>query len=246
MANRQLYKFLHKRGRGIYSEHGNHKWKIGEWYSVSGDVHTCYRGFHGSRTIADALGYVQGNVLAICEVRGSSSLDDDKEAWESMKIVRAYKWTKADSVALAIYAAEEVLKIYEKLYPNDDRPRNAIEAARKTLVHDTAKNRKAAYAAADAAADAAYAAALQAKEQFGAISGQGEGLQGQSYAIPTMEGFEALKAAVKRFLDFASSNSELKFLLTPIGTGIAGYSHEQIAPLFSEIPENVCLPEEWI
>ena len=51
-----------------------------------------------------------------------------------MKIVRAWHWKKEDSVALSIYAAELVIGYYEKIYPNDDRPRKAIEAAKAWLV----------------------------------------------------------------------------------------------------------------
>ena len=84
-------------------------------------------------------------------------------------------------------------------------------------------------------------------EKFGAIWGQGEGLQGQSYAIPTMEGFDSMRQAVERFILFAKQNPDLKFLVTAIGCGIAGYSKEQVAPLFRNaiLLENVCLPEEF-
>ncbi len=88
-------------------------------------------------------------------------------------------------------------------------------------------------------------AARTAVEKFGAIMGQGEGLQGQSYAIPTMEGLDALKAAVARFLDFARSNGETVFFVTAIGTGIAGHQVEDIAPLFYDRPENVIVPQSF-
>ena len=79
-----------------------------------------------------------------------------------MRIVKAWKWTKNDSVAMAVYAAESVLHVYEKRYSHDKRPRNAIDAARRWVKHPTEKNRlaaDAAYAAAYAALTAAYAAA---------------------------------------------------------------------------------------
>jgi hypothetical protein len=62
----------------------------------------------------------------------------------------------------AVYAARQVLNIYEKEYPNDDRPRKAIEAAKKCIKNDTEKNRDAAYAAYAAAAAAAAAASYAA------------------------------------------------------------------------------------
>lgn len=89
-------------------------------------------------------------------------------------------------------------------------------------------------------------AALTAYEKFGAVWGQGHGLQGQSYGIDTMSGFETVQSEVATFLEFAAEHPELRFLVTKIGTGIAGYSAEQIAPLFREVPDNVVLPDEWL
>ncbi len=90
-------------------------------------------------------------------------------------------------------------------------------------------------------------AAAYAMRKFGAVWGQGEGLQGQSYAIPTMEGIADMSEAIKRFTSFAAEHSELRFLVTRVGCGIAGYSASQIAPLFKEcIPlENVALPTDF-
>lgn len=87
-------------------------------------------------------------------------------------------------------------------------------------------------------------AAKIAKEKFNAVWGIGEGLQGQSYAIPTMEGLENIRSAVERFTSFAKQHKELKFLVTAIGCGIAGYTVEQIAPLFinAAFLENIYLP----
>ncbi len=88
-------------------------------------------------------------------------------------------------------------------------------------------------------------AARLAYEKFGAIWGQGVGLQGQSYGIPTMHGgVEAIKPYVDEFIDFAKSHPELTFLVTRIGCGIAGFRDEEIAPLFKECIEidNVILP----
>lgn len=90
-------------------------------------------------------------------------------------------------------------------------------------------------------------AAAFAVRRFGAIMGQGEGLQGQSYAIPTMEGMENMRAAVDRFIAFAKEHPELIFLVTPIGCGIAGYAPEEVAPLFIQAATlpNICLPESF-
>ena len=86
--------------------------------------------------------------------------------------------------------------------------------------------------------------------KWGAIWGQGIGLQGQTYAIPTMQGgVETIKPFVDDFISFSKSNRELKFLVTEIGCGIAGFTVEQIAPLFKivieENLENIFLPESF-
>ena len=91
-------------------------------------------------------------------------------------------------------------------------------------------------------------AARLAHEKFGAIWGQGVGLQGQSYGIPTMHGgVEDIKPYVDEFIEFAKSHPELTFLVTRIGCGIAGFRDEDIAPLFKECikMENICLPKSF-
>jgi hypothetical protein len=162
---KQYYKFLNLNKRKITSKHGNHVWKIGQEYSVKGKIVKCENGFHASEEPLDALGYVNGDVLALVEGSGDSDSDTDKICFRTMKIVKAYKWTALDSVALAIYAAEQVIKIYEDKYPNDSRPRDAIKAAKAYLKTPNKKTADATARAADAAyaaADAAYAAARAA------------------------------------------------------------------------------------
>ncbi|MBO4487455.1 MAG: hypothetical protein J5729_03745 [Bacteroidaceae bacterium] len=92
-------------------------------------------------------------------------------------------------------------------------------------------------------------AARLAYNRFGAIWGQGVGLQGQSYGIPTMQGgVETIKPYVDEFIDFAVQHPEMKFLVTLIGCGIAGFTPEEIAPLFKEAIEieNIILPKEFV
>ena len=91
-------------------------------------------------------------------------------------------------------------------------------------------------------------AARIAYEEFGAIWGQGVGLQGQSYGIPTMHGgVDVIKPYVDEFVNFAKSHPELKFLVTRIGCGIAGFRDEEIAPLFKDAIEieNIYLPKSF-
>lgn|SRR5574344_682882 len=88
-----------------------------------------------------------------------------------------------------------------------------------------------------------------AVRKFGAIMGQGVGLQGQSYAIPTMRGgIETIKPYVDEFINFARLHSEYKFLVTRIGCGIAEFTDSEIAPLFTEAMkvQNIYLPQEFL
>lgn len=91
-------------------------------------------------------------------------------------------------------------------------------------------------------------AARTAMERFGAQWGVGEGIQGKSYAIPTMQGgVGTIKPYVDRFLDFADDWDQNTFLVTPIGCGIAGFTPEDIAPLFDRALDmyNVVLPKDF-
>lgn len=84
---------------------------------------------------------------------------------------------------------------------------------------------------------------------FGAIYGKGVGLQGQSYAIPTMHGgVEKIKPYIDDFIKFAAKNPQLFFYVTKVGCGIAGFREEQIAPLFASALayENICLPKSFV
>jgi len=86
--------------------------------------------------------------------------------------------------------------------------------------------------------------------KWGAVWGQGVGLQGQTYAIPTMQGgVETIKPYVDEFLLFAQKHPDLKFLVTEIGCGIAGFTVQEIAPLFKaaivEDYENIFLPPSF-
>ena len=88
-------------------------------------------------------------------------------------------------------------------------------------------------------------AAWFAHKAFGAEWGVGEGLTGRTYALPTMEGEASLKQAVDHFIACAKQHPELTFLVTAVGCGIAGYTPNEVAPLFKEATslENVYLPE---
>lgn len=91
-------------------------------------------------------------------------------------------------------------------------------------------------------------AALLAWKKWGAIWGQGTGLQGQTYGIPTMHGGpDRIKPYVDEFISFARQHPELTFLVTEVGCGIAGFRPAEIAPLFRDAAdvENIHLPQRF-
>lgn len=91
-------------------------------------------------------------------------------------------------------------------------------------------------------------AARAARLYFGAVLGQGVGMQGQSYAIPTMQGgVDTIRPYVLQFIDYAAKHPQQTFLVTPIGCGIAGFTPEEIAPLFRLAVDvkNIHLPESF-
>jgi hypothetical protein len=97
-------------------------------------------------------------------------------------------------------------------------------------------------------------AALYALKHYGAEYGVGIGRQGNSYAIPTKDAnlqpltLEYIRDYIEVFIEYARNKSEDIFMLTPIGTGLAGYSREQIYLLLKQfdVPSNVLLTKEWL
>ena len=91
-------------------------------------------------------------------------------------------------------------------------------------------------------------AARIANLYFGAVMGNGDGMQGQSYAIPTMQGgVDTIRPYVDKFIAYAKQHPDRHFLVTRIGCGIAGFSPDEIAPLFSAAAavENISLPDDF-
>lgn len=95
-------------------------------------------------------------------------------------------------------------------------------------------------------------AAKYAVLHHGAKYGHAIGIQGNSYAIPTKdEDLETLslrwiKVYISAFLSFARKRPRMKFMVTQIGCGLAGYRVSQIAPMFREVPDNVYLPAAFL
>jgi hypothetical protein len=97
-------------------------------------------------------------------------------------------------------------------------------------------------------------AALYAKKHMGAIYGQGEGLQGQSYAIPTKDAnlspltLDQVQSAIGRFCQFARDNPDMTFALTPVGCGLAGFNKRDVWGMLKMhgMPPNVYLTSNWL
>ncbi|GAA2518779.1 A1S_2505 family phage non-structural protein [Rarobacter incanus] len=89
-------------------------------------------------------------------------------------------------------------------------------------------------------------AARYAHQHFGAEWGVGDGPTGRCYAIDTMSGWDEMRDAVSRFLDYAAQHPELTFWVSRLGTGIAGYPVTEVSSLFGRRTENVVLPASFL
>jgi hypothetical protein len=158
MTNKIAWKFLRDVDGEIKSNSGDFTWAIGQWYTED-NISLCYKGFHASPKIHQAFSYVQGEYLAKVEVKGELVEGNNKTAHSSMRLIKVYKWQKEDSVALAVFAARQVLANFESVYPEDTRPRKAIEAY---ILDPSADNKYAAWFAAEFAAWSAWFAAESA------------------------------------------------------------------------------------
>jgi len=160
----------------LKSEHGKVQWKVGEWQKQGGTLKLCENGFHASKDPLDSLNYIFGTRWFQVEARGKILHDNDKLCAEEMRLVQEIPIIIIKK--FAIECAKHVLPFYEKQYPDDKRPRDAIGAAEKYLADPSPENlgllkkcEAAAYAAAwnaawtaagDVAGDVARAAAYAA------------------------------------------------------------------------------------
>jgi hypothetical protein len=94
-------------------------------------------------------------------------------------------------------------------------------------------------------------AAKVAYLQFDARRGVGEGPTGRAYAIPTKDEhlgilpLDQIQKSVDRFIEYAHGHPHLKFFVTRVGCGLAGYDDEQIAPMFRRSPSNCSFATQW-
>ena len=133
-----------------------HRWEMNKWFKVDGEIQCCKNGFHYSPTIMEAWGYVTPGWVSEVEVRGDRDDQGDKSACREMRLIRRAHMDDVIARKIAIYAAELALPIFEEEYPDDKRPRNAIETAKKYLRGKATKEEL------DAARDAAWDAAWEA------------------------------------------------------------------------------------
>lgn len=90
-----------------------------------------------------------------------------------------------------------------------------------------------------------------AHKNFRAEYGVGKGRTAQAYAIPTKDRhlqvlpLEQIAVNAHEFIAYALANPSLNFFVTKVGTGLAGYSDDQIGPMFATVPPNCSLPYEW-
>jgi hypothetical protein len=179
------YKFLRLKGDQVISDWDESAWEKNEWRDIADSPVLQAQGFYASDSITNAVQWF-GNVLAEVEVRGPSVPGRVISVHQGMRIVRAWKFSRQDWLDLAIYTAELVLPIFESRFPDDRRPRAAIESgsaadaadaagsAADTGARSAAHAARAAVAAADAitrTADAAGYAAQAVKSADGAAHG---------------------------------------------------------------------------
>jgi hypothetical protein len=179
------YKFLRLKNGQVISDWDESIWERNEWRDIAIAPVLQAQGFYATERIADAVPWF-GNVLAEVEVRGLSVAGNVVTAHQGMRITRAWKFSRQDWVDLAIHAAWLVLPIFESRFPDDKRPRAALQSGSAVAAARAAGGAadigarsaghaaRAAAAAADArtrTADAAAYAALAVNSADGAAHG---------------------------------------------------------------------------
>jgi len=154
------YKFVHT---DLKSDSGDCQWRIGTWKKHDGELRLCYSGFHASPDLLSVLSYAFGDRLFEVEAKGEIIMDNRKDNFvaRELRLKREIR-LKLLMVDFSTRCAERVLPIFEKRFPNDYRPRQAIEAAKAWLQHPSKTAESAAsadWSTADFAESAAQSAA---------------------------------------------------------------------------------------
>lgn len=182
----------------------------------------------------DAIPFSESNVFT-----WANSYDDFyKKFHQNNEIKAAFETLQKDSLCKPL-EKKPVARMYNDVERSEYTPSKLC----------TLKNDEVFVFGSNLAGHHAGGAARAAVNHFGAVWGQGVGLQGQSYAIPTMQGgVETIKPYVDDFIAFACQHPELFFYVTRIGCGIAGFRDEDIAPLFADAigVDNICLPRSFV
>jgi hypothetical protein len=167
------WRFFDVQDNVVRSRANKFEWPApGEWAVHKGEPKLCASGFHGCRTLTQALRERQGTTLGLVEADEIGGEDETKFTARRMRIVTVFERERL--VAFACLAARCVLPLFARKRPNDDRPQKAISLSlqwvaqggggglRPSLRQAASEARQAAYAAADAYAAAAYAYAAAA------------------------------------------------------------------------------------
>ena len=199
-------------------------------------------------------------VAAQISITNTMYFEDDsagmRVAWENERKAKMRMYDRMQEDHACCAAAPEpmsakVMKLFRAKRNREEKNYRSMDEFRDRITPDnitTLKGNEIFVFGSNLAGMHAGGAARVAANKFGAVMGQGVGLQGQSYAIPTMQGgVETIAPYVDEFIKFADCHPELTFLVTRIGCGIAGFTDKEIAPLFMRainLP-NVYLPKEF-
>jgi hypothetical protein len=218
-----LYKFLTSDLRSIRNDF---QWEIGEWYEEDG-IRIGEKGFHACETPYQALKQFAGEVLAEVSFRGYGMVEPENQCWSEMKIERAWRLGGKDAVELAVLLAESCLGNFEQKYPNDKRPRRAIETSKCWLsgeakIEDVVK------------ADSSARAAIAETEDWAAISAASCAWAANTVAweTPNAEGKRnSLRKALKRAAESASLSCGAEGQLEKLNTVINDWFKQRLNKL---------------
>jgi hypothetical protein len=147
----------------IKSENGNRVWKINTWYHED-EIILCNKGFHASKLCIDAMHNVIPDVFALVEYKGKVLEENDKLVSQDMRIIKAYLWTKPDSLRFSIFCVKQSMKYFDrKEFPDVWKVcLNSIKVIDAVLLNDCEETRSAARSAMSAAESAAESVAESA------------------------------------------------------------------------------------
>jgi hypothetical protein len=208
------YKFIQS---NMKSKNGNHTWELGKWYKEE-DLEICKKGFHACKKPLQSLDYVYGDKWFIVEARGKIIEEEDKFVASEMRLVKEIPIDKVVK-RLAIFCAKQCLSNYEKEYPNDKRPFEAIKAAEdyydgKISLNKLNEKISAAWSAKSAAESAAWSAESAAESAAWSAKSAAESAakSAESAAKSAESAAESAKSA-ESAAESAAKSAQNKYLL---------------------------------